>query len=93
MCILCQPIPLMFHINIIDTLTQTNKLYVTFIPTMLTSSRFIKPELKSVEETQNQDFQGEDKSVNTKLTIMDTTSKKLITNKKGTPIKKALENY
>ena len=60
---------------------------------MLTSSKFIKPGLKSMEETQDQDFEGEDKSPNAELTTKEPTARELITEKKGTLIEKALENH
>ena len=59
---------------------------MTVILTMLTSSKFIKPELKSMEETQDKDFEGEDKSPNAEPTTKEPTAKELI-------IKKALKNH
>ena len=94
MCIPCQSVPCIVsdQHHYVYALTQTNKLYVTVLPTMLTSSKLIKPELKSVEEIQSQDFEGEDESPNAKLTTKEPTAKELITEKKGTPVEKALEN-
>ena len=60
---------------------------------MLTSSKFIKPEVKSMEEIQDQNFEGEDKSPSAKLTTKELTTRERITEKKGTLIEKALENH
>ena len=59
----------------------------------MTSSKFIKPELKPVEKFQDQDFGGEDRAPNSELTTKEPTARELITKKKGTSIEKALENH